>query len=102
MSLPTEAIPGQDSGHGTEEQSKQKHPGEILKRRGITLESATRLGRKAAEAESVLGIHGVSMTAGESDDQVSQANCGGMERFFPVHDTPTRKDPLHRTVELPK
>ena len=25
-----------------------------------------------------------------------------LERDFPVHDTPTRHDPQHRTVELPK
>ena len=40
---------------------------ETLKRLGTTRESATRLTRKAAEAESVLGLHGVSATAGSFD-----------------------------------
>jgi hypothetical protein len=74
----------------------------LLKRRGISPESLARLGRKAAEAERFLGIHGLSTTAGESDRPYSQAPRGEVEKSFPVHDTPTRKDPLHRTVELPK
>jgi hypothetical protein len=50
--------------------------GEILKRRGISSESLARLGRKAAEAERFLGIHGLSTTAGESDGPYSQALRG--------------------------
>jgi hypothetical protein len=76
--------------------------GETLKRLGVTRESAARLGRKAAEAERVLGIHGVSVTAGEAGAPASEAARGSVEKHFPVHDTPTRKDPLHRTLELPK
>jgi hypothetical protein len=38
--------------------------GESLKRLGTTRESMARLARKAEEAERVIGIHGVSVTAG--------------------------------------
>jgi hypothetical protein len=75
---------------------------EKLKRLGLSRESASRLGRKAAEAEVYLGIHGVSVTAGTPVGPASVANRGDVEREFPVHDTPTRSDPLHKTVELPK
>jgi hypothetical protein len=74
---------------------------EILKRLGTSRESAARLARKAAEAEQVLGIHGVSVTAGTAQGDVSAAARADVERSFPVHDTPTRADRLHRTVELP-
>jgi hypothetical protein len=33
---------------------------------------------------------------------VSTADRDAIERHFPAHDTPTRNDPLHRTIELPK
>jgi hypothetical protein len=75
---------------------------ETLKRLGISRESAARLSRKAAEAEQVLGIHGVSVTAGVAKWPASGADRAEVERCFPVHDTPTRSDPWHRTVELPK
>jgi hypothetical protein len=75
--------------------------GEVLKRLGTSRESAARLGRKAAEAERVLGIHGVSTTAGTAAVPASAATREDVERHFRVHDTPTRSDPLHRTVELP-
>ena len=73
---------------------------ETLKRLGTTRESATRLARKAAEAERVLGLHGVSVTAGPSIGPASTADRDELQRHFRVHDTPTRNDPLHRTVEL--
>lgn len=75
---------------------------EILKRLGTSRGSAARLARKAAEAEQVLGIHGVSVTAGVAEGDVSAAERAEVERVFPVHETPTRADRLHRTVELPK
>jgi len=76
--------------------------GETLSRLGTDRESAGRLGRKAAEAEGKIGIHGVSTTAGEPGGPASSAPRAGVEPHFPVHDTPTRSDPQHRTVELPK
>ncbi len=76
--------------------------GEILSRLGTSRESAARLGRKAAEAEEQIGIHGISTTAGKPLGPASQASREAVESKFPVHDTPTRRDPLHRTVELPK
>jgi hypothetical protein len=75
---------------------------EVLKRLGTSCESMARLGRKASEAERLIGIHGVSVTAGVPNAPASSAPRKEVERSFPVHDTPTRADPLHRTVELPK
>ncbi|HKI37453.1 MAG TPA: hypothetical protein VKA46_36700 [Gemmataceae bacterium] len=76
--------------------------GEVLKRLGTSRESAARLGRKAAEAEQAIGIHGVSTTAGIPTAPASAASRADVEKRFRVHDTPSRADPLHRTVELPK
>jgi hypothetical protein len=75
---------------------------ETLKRLGTTRESATRLARKAEEDEGVLGIHGVSVSAGIPVGPASAADRDEVQRQFQVHETPTRNDPLHRTVELPK
>jgi hypothetical protein len=75
---------------------------EVLKRLGTSRESAARLARKAAEAEQVLGIHGVSVTTGVATGSASTADRADVEKIFPVHDTPTRADRWHRTVELPK
>ena len=75
---------------------------EILKRLGTSRESVPRLSRKAAEAEVALGIHGVSVTAGTSLGPVSVVPRPIVEQHFRVHNTPTRNDPLHRTVQLPK
>jgi hypothetical protein len=77
-------------------------PGEVLKRLGTSRESVSRLARKAAEAEKVLGIHGVSVTAGIPLGPASESFRADVAKHFRVHDTPTRADPLHRTVELPK
>ncbi len=75
---------------------------EILKRLGSSRESVARLSRKATEAEAALGIHGVSVTAGIPRGPASAASRPDVEQHFRIHDTPTRADPLHRTVELPK
>jgi hypothetical protein len=79
--------------------------GEILRRRGKSRESVGRLQRKASEAEvSNIGIHGVSVSAAKPapNEDVSDAVRTDVEWIFRVHNTPTRMDPLHRTVELPK
>ena len=75
---------------------------ELLKRLGASRESAARLARKATESESALGVHGVSVTAGAAMGLASSASRKAVQQHFRVHDTPTRADPLHRTVELPK
>lgn len=75
---------------------------EVLKREGLSRESAQRLAHKAAEAERFLGIHGVSVTAGTPRRPASESPRDEVEKLFPVHETPTRADRLHRTVELPK
>jgi len=74
----------------------------ILTRLGKSPESATRLGKKAEEAAEKIGIHGVSVTERGVLGEVSRAVRSEVEKFFKVHDTPTVKDPLHRTIELPK
>ena len=73
--------------------------GERLKRLGTSRESAARLARKAAESEAFLGIHGVSVTAGAAVGPASEADRSDVEAHFPVWETPTRSDPLHRTME---
>jgi hypothetical protein len=75
---------------------------ELLKRLGASRESASRLARKAAESEFALGIHGVSVTAGAAMGPAAAASRKAVQQYFRVHDTATRRDPLHRTVELPK
>lgn len=75
---------------------------EILRRFGTSSESVARLARKAAEAELGIGIHGVSVSAAIPADPHRQAARSEVEKHLRVHDTPTRSDPLHRTVELPK
>jgi RHS repeat-associated protein len=84
------------------EQGIVKAAEEILSRLGTSKESAGRLGRKAAEAEEKIGIHGVSVTGGTPSGPGSSAGRSTVEGQFPVHNTPTNADPLHRTVELPK
>jgi len=75
---------------------------EILTRFGTDPESADRLAAQAAMAESVLGIHGVSTTARRVAAAGSRALRSVVKLVFPVRETPSRRDPLHRTVELPK
>jgi hypothetical protein len=76
--------------------------GEVLKRFGTEPEAAAKLAAQAAAAEAVLKIHGVSVTARDTDSPAGRAARSVIEPHFRVHDTPTRRDPLHRTVELPK
>ena len=77
------------------------HPDERLKRLGLSAESATRLARKTSEAHAVLGVHGVSVTAEPKERPHSVAARTDVDALCRVHDTPTRRDPLDRTVELP-
>jgi RHS repeat-associated protein len=88
-------------GIGTMSGGVEKKSGEVLSRYGTSIESASRLSRKAAEAEEKIGIHGVSTSAAPVSTPASQAARKAVEENFRVHDTPTRADPLHRTVELP-
>jgi hypothetical protein len=58
-----------------------EHAGEMLSRLGESKESAKRLGIKAAEAEVRIGIHGVSVTAGQPTGPASAAAtrcCGSV------------------------
>src|SRR5689334_12452038 len=75
---------------------------EILKRFGAEPESAERLAAHSVTAEAVLGIHGVSVTTRETTAPAGRASRADVEHVFRVHDTPSRRDPRHRTVELPK
>lgn len=76
----------------------------VIYRQGDSFETATRLERKATEAEnSNIKIHGVSGSTTKPDVPCSSATCGELEAAgFKVHDTPTRADPNHVTIELPK
>ena len=74
---------------------------ELLKRFGTDPESAERLAAQAAAAQAVLGIHGVSVSARDTSAPCDSAPRAVVQTAFPVHDTPSRRDPLHRTVELP-
>lgn len=73
---------------------------EILFRFGNEPESAQKLADDAARAEAVLGIHGVSVTARLPKLPAPSAPRSEIEKYFRVHHT--GRDPLHRTVELPK
>lgn len=75
---------------------------ERLSRLGTSRESASRLARKAAEAEEAIGIHGVSVSAAPPTGPASSAARAEIEKVFPIHNTPARRDALHRTIELPK
>jgi hypothetical protein len=77
-------------------------PEELLKRFGADPESVEKLAGDAANAEAVLGIHGVSVTARETKAPAGRASRPDVEQHFKVHDTPSRRDKRHRTVELPK
>lgn len=70
---------------------------------GTSKESKTRLGKKAQEAEDAIGTHGVSGSTTKPDVPCSSASCSSLEAAgFNVKPTPTRRDPNHVTVELPK
>ncbi len=102
MALPQDPARDEAPEGGGEEASGAGGLEELLHRLGTSRESVARLGRKAAEAERLLGIHGVSVTAGTPGGAASNAPRQLIERHFRVHETPTRADPLHCTVELPK
>jgi len=94
-----DVFPMPDTGTAPDDRRRRQ---EILKRLGTSRESAARLARKAAEAEAMIGIHGVSVTAGPETREHSRALRLTVALQFRIHDTPTRRDPLHCTVELPK
>jgi hypothetical protein len=73
---------------------------EILYRFGEAPESAAKLADAAAQAERILGIHGVSATARRPRQPASSAKRSDIEQHFPVHKT--GRDPMHRTIELPR
>jgi hypothetical protein len=81
-----------------------------LVRRGRSWESAKRLAAKCAEAEEAGFPHGVSVTspdanrelAKDPEDCVTAARSAFETDGFEVIYTPTRRDPDHHTVELPK
>jgi hypothetical protein len=77
-------------------------PDEILKRFGTDPESVEKLAADAARAAAVLGIHGVSATVRDTTAPAGRATRSDVEAHFPVHNTPSRRDPGHRTVELPQ
>lgn len=90
--------------------ASEAKPDDILVRRGTGWESTSRLNRQALAAEAAGFPHGVSVTTPASNARLSnnpldasQALRRAFEQAgFPVHYTPTRNDPYHHTVELPK
>lgn len=75
--------------------------GQTLYRYRQGYETATRLGRGAAEAEAKLGVHGVSVTTNPVTGRACGAACrAAVEKVFPV--MKTGADPGHFTVVLPK
>lgn len=93
-----------DAAKLTSDTSDEARDALVIYRRGDDAESATRLERKSTEAEnSSIGIHGVSGSTTKPDGPCSSATCGQLEAAgFKVHDTPTRADPNHKTIEMPK
>ncbi len=83
-------------------------PDGTLARQGTDWEGTGRLTRKAAEAEAQGFPHGVSTTyigdkVTNAMEGVSTATRAALEKVgFGVHNTPTRNDPLHHTIEPPK
>jgi len=83
---------------------------DVLVRQGRSWESVSRLSKKASEAEGAEFPHGVSVTSLESNERLSRnpadSSSARKQAFlaagFSVHPTPTRRDPDHHTVELPK
>jgi hypothetical protein len=77
---------------------------EILGREGRAWEDARELSRQAglAERHPKFQIHGVTVTAKKTGETYSKCARSTLERHFPVRDTPTYTDPLHRTLVLPK
>ena len=74
-------------------------------RLGDSAESVTRLERRSLEAEQKIGQHGVSVSTTKPPPGVpcSSASCADLRsRGFDVIATPSRRDPNHHTVVLPK
>jgi RHS repeat-associated protein len=99
----------QGSGQSQQAQGQQSTPGDPndpnrkLTRYGDSRESATRLGKKAAESEAKQGVHGVSTTinpAAHNQPGNSTADRSAVEAHFPVQQT--GRDQQHHTVVLPK
>lgn len=80
--------------------------GVTLYRIGTEPESVAKLAADAAKASRAkiglnkVSIHGVSASA-DPRAGASKALRNLIERHFRVHNTPTRANPLHRTIELP-
>lgn len=70
---------------------------------GSDPETATRLGRQSKEAEKAIGHHGVSTSTRRPPPgkPARQASRSEVEEEFHVVDTPTKRDPEHKTVILP-
>jgi hypothetical protein len=75
---------------------------EVLKRFGTETESIERITELCAMSLRILCIHGLSVTARDSDAPARTALRSDVEKVFRIHDTPSRRDSLHRTVELPQ
>jgi RHS repeat-associated protein len=82
----------------TEDQDRNRD--EVLTRFGSDPETAESLQSQAGAAASAGFPHGVSVTA-RNTPHGAKAPRSVVQRQFPVHNTPTRRDKLHRTVELP-
>ncbi len=75
----------------------------LIRRLGTSVESQAKLSGLAAQAEAVIGLHGVSATGRVlKGGNVSTALRSELERVFQVVNTPTRADALHVTIVLPK
>jgi hypothetical protein len=85
-------------------------PDDLLVRRGRSRESAQRLARQAEAAEQHGFGHGVSVTTPEANARLARDPTDAVwatrkafeQAGFPVRYTPTRNDPNHHTVLLPK
>src|SRR5439155_2033565 len=98
VGLPLSRRSGILSSGATHTRPEAAVPDEVLKRFGTDAEPAEKLAGDAARAEAVLGVHGVSVTARETTAPAGHAVRADVEAHFPVHDTPSRRDKLHRTV----
>jgi hypothetical protein len=97
---PKEETKEQPKEKGKEDEDERRKQ-EILHRSPDSREGASRLGRKAEEAEMDprVGIHGVSSFTTPLQWPHSKARRRDIEAVFPVHNT---LGPTHRTIQLPK
>ena len=78
-------------------------PDTLVYRIGEDWESSTRMSRKAGESEAVTGIHGLSASTNKHAIACVAATCGALrDAGFAVRATPSKSDPGHVTIELPK